>query len=77
MVHDLHDRSELPCIPDPVVFIPVAVSTSGRINEETLSSRLLFLHVNREADTLDGELPEESNKLLFDILTLKNQCGPI
>ena len=36
----------------------VVVSTSGRINEEFLL--LLFLHVNREASTLFGELSEES-----------------
>ena len=42
-------------LPDPVVFLPVAASTSGRINEETL--RLLFLHANRESSVLSGELP--------------------
>ena len=44
-------------LPDPVVFMPVTVSTSDRINEETLRS--LFLHANREASALTGELPEE------------------
>ncbi len=39
--------------PDPVVFMPVAASTSGQINEETL--RLLFLHAHREATALAGE----------------------
>ena len=39
---------------EPVVFMPVAASTSGRINEEIL--RVLFLHANREASALDGEL---------------------
>ena len=42
---------------------PVAASTSGRINEETL--RLLFLHANREASALAGEVPEESAQFRF------------
>jgi hypothetical protein len=48
---------------EPVVFMPVAASTSGRINEEIL--RVLFLHANREASALDGELPEESDQFHF------------
>ena len=35
----------------------------GRINEEFL--RLLFLHANREASALYGELPEESAQFRF------------
>ena len=50
-------------LPDPVVFLPVAASTSDRINEETL--RLLFLHANREASALAGEVPEESAQFRF------------
>ena len=50
-------------LPNPVVFLPVAASTSGRINEETL--RLLFLHANREAGALAGEVPEESAQFRF------------
>jgi hypothetical protein len=50
-------------LPDPVVFLPVAASTSGRINEETL--RLLFLHANREASALAGEVPEKSAQFRF------------
>ena len=44
-------------------FMPTAVSTSGRINEEFL--RLLFLHANREASASAGELPEESAQFRF------------
>ena len=33
-----------------------------RVNEETLC--LFFLHANREADTLDGELQEESDQFI-------------
>jgi hypothetical protein len=51
-----------PELPDPVVFMSVDVSTSVRINEETLC--LFFLHANREADTLDGELQEESDQFI-------------
>jgi hypothetical protein len=43
--------------------MPVAASTSGRINAEFL--RLLFLHANREASALAGELPEESAQFRF------------
>jgi len=50
-------------LPKPVVFLPVAASTSGRINEETIS--LLFLHANREASALAGEVPEESAQFRF------------
>ena len=48
---------------DPVVFLTVSDSTSDRINEETL--RLLFLHANREASALAGEVPEESAQFHF------------
>ncbi len=50
-------------LPEPVVFIPVVVSTSGRIHEEFLL--LLFLHTNREVSLVAGELPEESFQLHF------------
>jgi hypothetical protein len=46
--------------PDPSVFLPVTVSTSGRV-----FVRLLFLHVHREASILAGELPEESEQFRF------------
>ena len=42
-------------LPNPVVFLPVDASTSGRINEE--APRLLFSHANREASALAGEVP--------------------
>jgi hypothetical protein len=49
--------------PEPIAFIPVAVDTDGRIYEDF--SRLLFLHVHREASTLANELPEESEQFRF------------
>jgi hypothetical protein len=49
--------------PDPIVFLPIAVSTSGRIYEDF--TRLLFLHAHREASILAGELPEESEQFRF------------
>ena len=48
---------------DPIVFLPVAVSTSGRVYEDF--TRLLFLHAYREASILAGELPEESEHFRF------------
>ncbi len=54
--------------------MPVAASTSGRINEEFL--RLLFLHANRKASALAGELPEESLQFRFiraSCLTIQTQ----
>ena len=41
--------------PDPVVFLPITVSTSGQVYEDF--TRLLCLHVHREASILVGELP--------------------
>jgi hypothetical protein len=41
--------------PDPVVFLPITVSTSGHVYEDF--TRLLFLHAHREAIILTGELP--------------------
>jgi len=49
--------------PDPIVFLPIAVSTSGRVYEDF--ARLLFLHAHREASILVGELPEESDQFRF------------
>jgi hypothetical protein len=43
--------------------MPVAASTSGRINEEF--SRLLFLDAHRDASALAGELSEESVQFRF------------
>ena len=41
----------------------VAVHTAGRIYEDF--SRLLFLHVHREASALANEMPEESEQFRF------------
>ncbi len=49
--------------PDPIVFLPIAVSTSGRVYEDF--TRLSFLHAYREASVLAGELPEESEQFRF------------
>jgi hypothetical protein len=53
-----HNRQIYVDKPDPIVFLPVTVSTSGRVYEEF--TRLIFLHAHREASILAGELPEES-----------------
>ncbi len=45
------------------MFLPIAVSTSGRVYEDF--ARLLFLHAHREASILAGELPEESEQFRF------------
>ncbi len=44
--------------PDPIVFIPLPVDTTGHLYEEFI--RLLFLHAHRESSVLANELPEES-----------------
>ncbi len=49
--------------PDPIVFLPIAVSTSGRVYEDF--ARLIFLHSYREGSILVGELPEESEQFRF------------
>jgi hypothetical protein len=43
---------------DPISFLPIIVSTSGYVYEDF--TRLLFLHVHREASIFAGELPLES-----------------
>ena len=50
-------------LPDPIVFMPVAVNTSGRSYDDFL--RLIFLHAHREASVLAGELSEESDQFHF------------
>ncbi len=45
------------------MFLPIAVSTSGRVYEDF--TRLLFLHTDREDSILAGELPEESDQFRF------------
>ena len=49
--------------PDPIVFMSIAVSTSGHVYEDF--ERLLFLHEYRETSILTGELPEESEQFRF------------
>ena len=65
--------------PDPIVFLPVAVSTSGRAYEDF--TRLLFLHAHRGASVLAGELPEESEQFRFfrasRLANLKGSVGLI
>ncbi len=48
---------------DPIVFLSIVVSTSGRVYEDF--ARLPFLHTYREASILTGELPEESEQFRF------------
>ena len=48
---------------DPIVFLPIVVSTSGHVYEDF--ERMLFLHAHREASILAGELPEESEQFRF------------
>ncbi len=47
--------------PDPIVFLPVVVDTTGRLYDDF--SRLLFLHANHEA--LAKDIPEESDQFGF------------
>ena len=65
--------------PDPITFLPVTVDTSGHIYDDC--SRLLFLHVHREASAWDNELPEESDQFLFlrttSLANLKGSAGLI
>ena len=72
-----HYRQKYAELPEPVVFMPVAANTSGRINEEFL--RLLFLHAHRDASALSGELPEESAQFCFIrtscLVNLKGSIG--
>jgi hypothetical protein len=52
------------------------VSTSGRVYDDF--TRLIFLHVHREASILAGELPEESEQLrLFRAARLVNLKGSV
>ena len=54
----LHYRQLYLNHPEPIVFMPVPVDTSGRIYDDFL--RLLFLHTHREVSPLVNEIPEES-----------------
>jgi hypothetical protein len=49
--------------PDPIVSVPITVSTSGHVYEDFV--RLLFLYAYRKASILAGELPEESEQFRF------------
>ena len=59
----LHYRQLYVDRPEPIVFMPVAVDTGGRIYDDF--SLLLFLHSHREASPLVNELPEESDQFRF------------
>ena len=58
-----HYRQKYDELPEPVVFMTVVASTSGRINEEFFL--LLFFHDHRDPSSLSGELPEESAQFRF------------
>ena len=49
--------------PDPIVFLPVSVSTSGRVYDDF--TRLLFLHTYRETSVLSGEFLWNLNSFVF------------
>ena len=59
----LHYRQLYLTRPDPIVFSPVAVDTTGRLYDDF--SRLLFLHAHREVSALSNEIPEESGQFRF------------
>ena len=59
----LHYRQLYINHPDPTVYLPVGVDTTGRIYDDF--SHLFFLHPNREASTLVNEIPEESDQFRF------------
>ncbi len=54
--------------PDPIVFIPLAVDTTGRLYDEFI--RLLFLDAHCETSDLANELSEESDQFRF----LRTSC---
>ena len=49
--------------PDPIVFLPPVVDTTGRLYDDF--SRLLFLHAHRESSALSKEIPEGSGQFRF------------
>ena len=61
------------------MFLSITVNTSGRVYEDF--ARLLFLHAQREASILAGELPEESEQFRFlrasRLANLKGSVGLI
>ena len=54
--------------PDPIVFVPLAADTTGRLYDEFI--QLLFLHAHRETSALGNELPQESDQFRF----LRGSC---
>jgi len=50
--------------PDPIVFLPVSVSTSGRVYDDFTG--LLFLHAHREASILENYLRNLNSFVLFE-----------
>ena len=54
--------------PDPIVFIPLGVDTTGHWYDDFI--RLLSFHSNREASSLTDELSEESDQFRF----LRGSC---
>jgi hypothetical protein len=59
----LHYRQLYTNRPDPIVFLPTAVDTTGRLYDDF--RRLLFLHTHREDSVLTNEIPEESDQFHF------------
>ena len=49
--------------PDPIVFIPLTVDTTGHLHDDYV--RFLLLHAHREVSVLTNEFPEESNQFRF------------
>jgi hypothetical protein len=63
-------------VPSTIVFLPITLSTSGRVYEDF--ARLLFLHAHRESSILAGELPEESEQFrFFRVSRLSNLKGSV
>ncbi len=61
---------------DPIVFLPITVSTSGHVYEDF--GRLFFLQAHREVSILVGELPEESEQFrFFRVSRLDNLNGSV
>ena len=49
--------------PDPIVFIPLTVDTTGHLYDDFV--RLIFFHDHREGSPLTNEFPEESDQFRF------------
>ena len=59
----LHYRSVYANCPDTIAFMPIAVSTLGRLYPDFI--RIPFLHAHREASALAIDLPEVSDHFRF------------